>query len=43
MLFPHAHRERALSVLRETFGYPAFRGAQGDIVDHVVTGATRWC
>ena len=39
MPFPHAHRERALSVLRETFGYPAFRGAQGDIVDHIVTGS----
>ena len=35
---PHESRERALSVLRETFGYPAFRGAQGDIVDHIVTG-----
>jgi ATP-dependent DNA helicase RecQ len=31
-------RERALAVLRETFGYEAFRGAQGDIVDHVVAG-----
>ena len=33
------HRERALAVLRETFGYDAFRGAQGDIVDHVVGGS----
>jgi len=32
-------RERALAVLRETFGYDAFRGAQGDIVDHVVGGS----
>src|SRR5687768_8166608 len=31
-------RERALAVLRETFGYEAFRGAQADIVDHVVAG-----
>jgi ATP-dependent DNA helicase RecQ len=31
-------RERALAVLRETFGYDAFRGAQADIVDHVVAG-----
>jgi ATP-dependent DNA helicase RecQ len=29
---------RALHVLRETFGYPAFRGAQGAVVDHVVAG-----
>jgi ATP-dependent DNA helicase RecQ len=26
------------AVLRETFGYPSFRGAQGDVVDHVVAG-----
>ncbi|MEJ6006242.1 DNA helicase RecQ [Paucibacter sp. AS339] len=25
-----------LSILQEVFGYPAFRGAQADIVDHVV-------
>jgi ATP-dependent DNA helicase RecQ len=31
-------RGRALAALRETFGYTAFRGAQGDIVDHVVAG-----
>jgi ATP-dependent DNA helicase RecQ len=29
---------RALAVLREVFGYPAFRGAQAEIVDHVVGG-----
>ena len=28
----------ALSVLKEVFGYPAFRGAQAEIVDHVVAG-----
>ena len=28
----------ALSLLKEVFGYPAFRGAQGQIVDHVVAG-----
>ncbi len=29
---------RALAVLRETWGFPAFRGAQGEIVDHVAGG-----
>ena len=29
---------RALDVLRNTFGYAAFRDAQGDVVDHVVAG-----
>ncbi len=29
---------RALAVLRETFGHREFRGAQGDIVDHLVAG-----
>ena len=28
----------ALAVLRETFGHPAFRGPQEDIVDHLVAG-----
>ena len=28
----------ALAKLREVFGYPAFRGAQGEIVDHVAGG-----
>lgn len=28
----------ALAVLQEVFGYPAFRGAQADIVDHVAGG-----
>ena len=30
--------DRALTVLKETFGYPAFRGAQREIVDAVVDG-----
>jgi ATP-dependent DNA helicase RecQ len=30
--------QRALHVLRDTFGYPEFRGAQRDVVDHVVAG-----
>ena len=30
--------DSALDVLRHTFGYPAFRGAQGDVVDHLVDG-----
>jgi ATP-dependent DNA helicase RecQ len=29
---------RPLEVLRDTFGYAAFRDAQGDVVDHVVAG-----
>jgi ATP-dependent DNA helicase RecQ len=29
---------RALNVLREVFGYPAFRGAQAEIIDHVANG-----
>ena len=29
---------RALAVLREVFGYAAFRGAQADIVEHVAAG-----
>ncbi|MSQ58158.1 MAG: DNA helicase RecQ [Betaproteobacteria bacterium] len=28
----------ALKLLRETFGFPEFRGAQAEIVDHVVAG-----
>src|SRR5437773_3373688 len=27
-----------IKVLRDTFGYAAFRDAQGDVVDHVVAG-----
>jgi ATP-dependent DNA helicase RecQ len=29
---------RPIEVLRDTFGYAAFRDAQGDVVDHVVAG-----
>ena len=29
---------RALDVLRETFGFPAFRGSQGEIVEHLADG-----
>jgi len=28
----------ALALLKEVFGYPAFRGAQAEIIDHVVAG-----
>ena len=28
----------ALRVLRETFGYPEFRGQQQDVIDHVTAG-----
>ncbi|MDR0997247.1 MAG: DEAD/DEAH box helicase, partial [Zoogloeaceae bacterium] len=28
----------ALSLLQQTFGYAAFRGAQADIIDHVAQG-----
>ncbi|MEI2703669.1 MAG: DEAD/DEAH box helicase [Ilumatobacteraceae bacterium] len=28
----------ALDVLQRTFGYPAFRGQQAEIVDHVISG-----
>ncbi|MDR5751886.1 MULTISPECIES: DNA helicase RecQ [unclassified Caballeronia] len=29
---------RSLEILNEVFGYPAFRGQQGDIVEHVAAG-----
>src|SRR5881296_4075246 len=29
---------RALTALRETFGYAAFRGAQAEIIEHVAAG-----
>src|SRR5476649_693312 len=29
---------RSLEILKEVFGYPVFRGQQGDIVDHVAAG-----
>ena len=28
----------ALNLLRHVFGYPAFRGAQAEIIDHVANG-----
>src|SRR6185503_9092388 len=28
----------ALTTLQEVFGYPAFRGAQGEIIDHLIAG-----
>ena len=28
----------ALAALRDVFGYPAFRGAQAEIIDHVSRG-----
>jgi ATP-dependent DNA helicase RecQ len=33
-----ASAHRPLAVLQEVFGYPSFRGAQADIVDHVTGG-----
>ncbi|MCL2345433.1 MAG: DNA helicase RecQ [Desulfobulbus sp.] len=30
--------DKALSLLREVFGYPAFRGAQAEIINHVAGG-----
>jgi len=35
---PAAAPDAALAILRETFGYPAFRGAQAEIVEHVAGG-----
>ena len=31
---------RALHILRETYGYPAFRGQQGEVIDHVISGGS---
>ena len=31
-------RDRAREVLRDTFGYPEFRDAQADVIDHVIAG-----
>ncbi|MEC5208668.1 MULTISPECIES: DNA helicase RecQ [Vogesella] len=31
-------QDNALSLLQNTFGYPAFRGMQADIIDHVAAG-----
>jgi len=30
--------QRALAILRDVFGYPAFRGAQAEIIEHVGSG-----
>ena len=32
------NNERALHLLQTVFGYPAFRGQQGEIVGHVAGG-----
>ena len=34
----HSNFPRPIEVLRDTFGYAAFRDAQGEVVDHVVAG-----
>src|ERR1700694_275887 len=34
----HPSSPRSIEVLRDTFGYAAFRDAQGEVVDHVVAG-----
>ena len=34
---PHT-KPTALDILRQVFGYPAFRGPQAEIVDHVAAG-----
>ena len=31
-------QQRALQILQTVFGYPAFRGQQDDIVEHVASG-----
>jgi ATP-dependent DNA helicase RecQ len=31
-------RKAALHVLQKTYGYPSFRGAQAEIIDHVING-----
>jgi len=31
-------RKRSLAILRDVFGHTAFRGAQGEIVDHIAAG-----
>lgn len=35
---PSSSMSRALEILDEVFGYPAFRGQQGEIVEHVAGG-----
>src|SRR6202163_5142169 len=34
----HSNFPSPIEVLRDTFGYAAFRDAQGEVVDHVVAG-----
>ena len=29
---------RALEILQKTYGYPSFRGAQAEIIEHVIAG-----
>ena len=36
--FPDTATQPALDTLRRVFGYDAFRGKQGDIIDHVISG-----
>jgi ATP-dependent DNA helicase RecQ len=31
------------AVLRQVFGYDAFRGPQEEIVRHVIAGGSGWC
>jgi ATP-dependent DNA helicase RecQ len=33
-----SNEQRALHILQSVFGYPAFRGQQGEIVEHIVNG-----
>ena len=35
---PHRFMSRALKILNDVFGYPAFRGSQAEIVEHVAAG-----
>ena len=35
---PHAAPATPLAILQQVFGYPAFRDAQADIIDHVTAG-----
>jgi ATP-dependent DNA helicase RecQ len=35
---PHHEQTNALAVLRDVFGYPAFRGAQAEIIEHIRSG-----
>ncbi|QRM20355.1 DNA helicase RecQ [Dechloromonas sp. TW-R-39-2] len=37
-MHPVSGTRNALDILRDVFGYPAFRGAQAEIIEHVSTG-----